>query len=1065
MLREHTTEFKSTRPARTAGHELGGKLITELTPAPAVRNSNKSAMRLALPIFFVVAFAIALFALPGTASAFNVANFNYANSSAPGSSLPGTQAASHPNVTVSFNRQGSDSEDLKNVELTLPTGVFPNPEAATTKCTSAQFNADACPSASNVGTVTVVAKAMGLLDLTIHGTVDVLTPDSNAVSTLGITLRPDKLCLLIFCAVPEKQFLKTNATINTFTDHSIQTITAGSPNTSTIGIPLIVWTPTISADITVNSMALSFQSRAGDWGSHQECSGPWWWRTCKTVADPPTGPYFMTQTTSCDTATAKVRLTSYQNVTSSATSSFTPTGCPSVPFDPQLTFTPANTSSNTATNVSFVQTQPEADAPIQQSFPKFVDADLPDGSGLDLNALSGVANCSEDELQRKNGTDCPASSEIGDAYAFSKFMPGATPSTPGLVGKVYAMSVTSQIDMAVRLDGPRGAVIVLRGTMGARNGHVYSTFDRVPQVPFREFGLTMTKAAYKNPAACGTATSNVSILGYSGASAAHTTSYTVDNCAVPPVTSLDGKPTDPTDDPTASFTFSSDQPGSTFQCSLDNGPWTPCTSPWTSQALAVGDHNFRVKALKGVVEDLTPESWDFEVVPSSYTVTPDYINVVPTDAVDHPDVDGQFTIGGTGTPKDFSLKMPRGFAASLGAVDLCPWDDGVAGTCGTTTPTSKIGTVELRIKDSDDVVQDGTGDLYLTDRDTDALPGSPEANDAGGIAVKLTGFSAHPSDSLIVTGGAHLVENGAHQYLELRNIPNSIGGDGFQAQQLKIHLDGNENGDKFLTNPSNCDPSSWEASSVNHSNVQANAFSYPFQATDCESVPFGPELEQILANPTAGQTTGVSAHLTMPTDNSAIQTLQVDEPRVIKPNFPAFGDPADQCQGAAITDDGLFDPTPCPTQAKVGTMTLHTPLLPNPLEGEVYLVEASPIPWLGVAFDSPGIHVTMLGITSTPKVNPSCNPLITPGGCPTRISIIFDGVPDVQISSLDMDLTGPARTGVNGPLPGEILALASPSDPGCKQTSIASSTIWGYSDPGNPLLQDQEIHIPTCNNP
>jgi hypothetical protein len=1046
-------------------------LITELTPAAAVRETQRSARLLSLSAFVVFACAIALFVLPSSASAFGVANFKYSTTQASGSTTAASQAAAHPNSTVSFERTGTEDEDLKNIQVDMPAGTLANPESVAQKCTTAQFKADSCPSASNVGTVSVGVKAMGLLPLTINGTVDIVQPNPDAIATLGISLRPDKICILfVFCAVPEKIFLETDASLNTWGpngadgDHGLTTDTSGSPKKSKIGIPLIVWTPTIDGDITVNSMALSFQARSGDWTTRKECTTFLFIKTCKDIPVPPAGNYFWQNSTSCAPAQAKVTITSYQGVQKSATTPVTPTGCNNVPFDPQLSFTPANTDSNKSTAVDFVMTLPEADAPIQNSFPRFVDADLPAGSGLDLNALSGVTNCTDAQLKAKA---CPASSQIGTTYAYSKFMPGTPASAPGLTGKVYATSVTSQVEMAVLLDGPRGTQILLRGVMGARDGHVYSTFTTIPQVPFSKFALTITKAAYKNPVECGAAASSIKMTGYSGAVVTRPAGYTVGNCAPPPDTTIDTQFVDnKTDHSKAPLAFHSDQSGVSFQCSVDGSAWVSCASPWTTQALSLGNHTFRVKALKGVVEDLTPAEYQFEVVESSYSITP-VINVETNQAVAHPDVDASVTIGGTGSPKSLSLKMPRGFAASLAAVPLC--DAATAAPVGNCTNASKIGTIEAEIVNSVGATEIKTGNLFLTD-------GPNASSDAGGVATVITGFS---DGDIVATGGAFLVENGAHQYLELRNIPNSFSnGHAFQAKKLTLHLDGvTSGGENFLTNPSNCDESAWDASSINHSDVETAAFNVPFQATGCENVPFGPQLLQTLSNPVAGQATGVNANLQMAAvpsgsivdRNSAVQSLTVLEPRVIAPNFPSFGEPTDQCSVSTVTEEGLFDPTGCPAQAKVGTMTINTPLLADPLEGTVWLIEASPIPWLGVVFDQPGINVSMVGITSTPKVNPSCNPLTTPGGCPTRISISFDGVPDVQIDSIDMDLNGADRDVLDGggnvvnTLSGKILQLAAPTDKGCNKISVASTIITSHSDPGTAITQNQTINIPNCN--
>lgn len=1064
----------------------GNKLITDLTPALAVRETHRSTGRLALLVSFAVAVALALFALPSTASAtIGISNFTYTNSSAPGSSLPGTQAASHPNVKISFDRTGTQNDDVKSVQVGLPAGVFPNPEAVAVKCSNAQFDADACPSGSNVGTVSVNVTAAKLLPMTITGSVDVIQPNPNAVATMGLTLRPDKLCILfVFCAVPEKIMLETDAAVDTWSDHHVETTTAGSPKHATIGIPMIVWTPTLDASITIEHMELSFQSRAGDWSSHQECSGPWWWRTCNTVPDPPTGNYFWWQSPSCTPGTATAKVTSYTGQVATAATTSTPTGCSAVPFDPQLSFTPANTDSNQGTNVSFVMTQPDADATIQQSFPKFVDVDLPDGSGLDLNALAGVDSCTQAELQ---SSSCPASSEIGTAYAFSKFMPGSPASTPGLTGKVYATSVTSQVEMAVLLNGPRGTKIVLRGVMGARNGHVYSTFTTIPQVPFREFGLTITKPAYKNPAVCGSATSSIVLTGYSGAVANRSTSYTVGNCATPPVVTITGSPLPTTDLTHATFEYTSDQAGSTFQCKLDAGNWAPCTNPkagdpdtsvYDSPALALGPHHFEVKALKGVVESAV-KSYDWTVTESSYQITakispstapadqqPAAHATTPADlqAVTHPDVYADVDVTGVGQPQTLEIKMPQGFAASMGSVTPCDTASGALGTCSTTSPQSKIGTVTLQIDRPDGLggttPDTGTGDLYLTDQDA--------ANDyAGGVSTRID-FAG--GGSIVATGGAYLVENGAHQYLKLTNIPNFIGADEFQTHQLSIHLNASAGTGGFITNPSNCLPSNYEASSTNHNGIEAAAFSVPFQANGCATLPFGPVLTQVFDNPNAGKKTGVVATVTIPTDNSAINEMQVDEPPVLAPNFASFGESEDQCETSSSPNGSSFDPSACPPQAQVGTMDIDTPLLPNVLRGKVYLIDQSPIPWLGVAFDAPGIHIRMVGVTSTPKADPNCQI-----ACVTRISIKFSGVPDVQIRSIVMNLNRvtdendpnyrPPRIDVYGDeMQDQILKVATKQDPACVPSSPASSLLKSWARPSEVLPpQDQPINIAGCN--
>jgi hypothetical protein len=88
--------------------------------------------------------------------------------------------------------------------------------------------------------------------------------------------------------------------------------------------------------------------------------------------------------------------------------------------------------------------------------------------------------------------------------------------------------------------------------------------------------------------------------------------WTID--AIPPDTAIIKKPTNPTTSTSATFTFSSTQRGGTFQCSLDSAGFTPCTSPKSYSGLAVGPHNFQVRATDPAGNiDATPASVDWTI--------------------------------------------------------------------------------------------------------------------------------------------------------------------------------------------------------------------------------------------------------------------------------------------------------------------------------------------------------------------------------------------------------------------------------------------------------------------
>src|SRR4051812_18654195 len=64
----------------------------------------------------------------------------------------------------------------------------------------------------------------------------------------------------------------------------------------------------------------------------------------------------------------------------------------------------------------------------------------------------------------------------------------------------------------------------------------------------------------------------------------------------PPQTRVTSGPFESSYDRTAIFTFESDEGGATFQCSLDKGGISPCSSPTRFSNLALGSHTFYVRS-------------------------------------------------------------------------------------------------------------------------------------------------------------------------------------------------------------------------------------------------------------------------------------------------------------------------------------------------------------------------------------------------------------------------------------------------------------------------------------
>jgi hypothetical protein len=90
-------------------------------------------------------------------------------------------------------------------------------------------------------------------------------------------------------------------------------------------------------------------------------------------------------------------------------------------------------------------------------------------------------------------------------------------------------------------------------------------------------------------------------------------SWTVDTTQ-PPDTSITSGPSGSVSATSASFGFSSSEPASTFECSLDGATFSACTSPKEYSALANGEHTFQVRAIGTGGTDPTPASRTWTVV-------------------------------------------------------------------------------------------------------------------------------------------------------------------------------------------------------------------------------------------------------------------------------------------------------------------------------------------------------------------------------------------------------------------------------------------------------------------
>jgi len=251
----------------------------------------------------------------------------------------------------------------------------------------------------------------------------------------------------------------------------------------------------------------------------------------------------------------------------------------------------------------------------------------------------------------------------------------------------------------------------------------------------------------------------------------------------------------------------------------------------------------------------------------------------------------------------------------------------------------------------------------------------------------------------------------------------------------------------LLTNPTRCegDPpttrifaDTWEEPG----NYAEASFAAP-PVTNCEDVPFEPE--EVSLKPTsvrAESPSGMDVRIAMPTfgfltptaiAEGALKRSVVRLPEGMSVN-PAAANGLGACTSAQIAL-GTNDPITCPDSSKVGSVTVKTPLLADPLQGSVYIAKQKDNPfgtllglYLVVESKERGILVKLPGRVDT-----------SPTG---RLTATFDDNPQVPFESIELHFNSGNRAPLITP-------------PACGTYQIETElSPWSAADPDNPTTAE-----------
>jgi hypothetical protein len=195
--------------------------------------------------------------------------------------------------------------------------------------------------------------------------------------------------------------------------------------------------------------------------------------------------------------------------------------------------------------------------------------------------------------------------------------------------------------------------------------------------------------------------------------------------------------------------------------------------------------------------------------------------------------------------------------------------------------------------------------------------------------------------------------------------------------------------------------------------------------TGCDLVPFDPTLSATPSSPTRAATpSGFRFELQMPQsdDPAGIGQADLKKAVVTLPEgvrvSPSSADGLGACSSAQIglLGTGFADPSPirfntvdpsCPDSAKLGTVTLTTPLLEKPLTGSVYLAAPFDNPFqtllaMYIVVKGQGILLKLPGKIAADPVT-------------GQITTTFDNSPQTPFSDLQLDFNGGPRAALVTP--------------------------------------------------
>ncbi|MFY9488633.1 MAG: hypothetical protein WAP35_08070 [Solirubrobacterales bacterium] len=351
--------------------------------------------------------------------------------------------------------------------------------------------------------------------------------------------------------------------------------------------------------------------------------------------------------------------------------------------------------------------------------------------------------------------------------------------------------------------------------------------------------------------------------------------------------------------------------------------------------------------------------------------------------------------------RNFDVHLPVGLVANTSATPQCSQANAAAGTC---VAANAVGTFAAAVGSGAETYSLSGGTIY------NVVPNAAEpARLYASLPVVVGPFDLGKLNVPVAT--ALRADFGVDASTVLPQIYEGVP---VQIRSLTMVLNGTVGGNSFITNPSKCQVNTISADMISPTPTTVTGTAN-FTTTGCPQT-FNPTIAASVTTTETLKPTGFGLTVNVPANNSSVKRVDVSLPVGMEIN-PAVGNgPLVACSTATI-DAGA---AACPATSDQGNVTLNTPLLPNPVTGDIYLetpgTTAATRYKLAIVLRVPGRDLVLHGgalVNGSTTVAAGATGSVDSGT--GQVTASFDNIPDLGFTTLAINFTSGNRALLTNP--------------------------------------------------